>query len=165
MEIGVNVPNFGPGTRPDVLRSWAGTVEGLGFDLLMVSDHVVVTSDVAQQYPAPFYEPFTTLSWMAGITDRVRLGTTTLIVPYRHPPNSAAAHRRAGHRRGTARRRGHDRADPRRSGAAAHARRRDGGARPVHRRPARDPPSRDGPAGARHGRRQHQGAGMTPEDE
>jgi alkanesulfonate monooxygenase SsuD/methylene tetrahydromethanopterin reductase-like flavin-dependent oxidoreductase (luciferase family) len=85
VEIGVNVPNFGPGTRPGVLRSWARTVEGLGFDLLMVSDHVVVTPDVAQQYPAPFYEPFTTLSWLAGITERVRLGTTTLIVPYRHP--------------------------------------------------------------------------------
>ena len=40
----------------------------------MVSDHVVVTPDVAEQYPAPFYEPFTTLSWLAGVTSRVRLG-------------------------------------------------------------------------------------------
>jgi alkanesulfonate monooxygenase SsuD/methylene tetrahydromethanopterin reductase-like flavin-dependent oxidoreductase (luciferase family) len=85
VRIGVNVPNFGPGTEPDVLRRWAQTVEGLGFDLLMVSDHIVVTPDVAEQYPAPFYEPFTTLSWLAGITQRVRLGTTVLIVPYRHP--------------------------------------------------------------------------------
>jgi alkanesulfonate monooxygenase SsuD/methylene tetrahydromethanopterin reductase-like flavin-dependent oxidoreductase (luciferase family) len=68
-----------------VLRSWAQTVEGLGFDLLMVSDHIAVTPDVAEQYPAPFYEPFTTLAWLAGITSRVRLGTTVLIVPYRHP--------------------------------------------------------------------------------
>jgi alkanesulfonate monooxygenase SsuD/methylene tetrahydromethanopterin reductase-like flavin-dependent oxidoreductase (luciferase family) len=83
--MGVNVPNFGPGTDPGVLRSWARTVEGLGFDLLMVSDHVVITPDVAEQYPAPFYEPFTTLAWLAGVTERVRLGTTVLIVPYRHP--------------------------------------------------------------------------------
>jgi alkanesulfonate monooxygenase SsuD/methylene tetrahydromethanopterin reductase-like flavin-dependent oxidoreductase (luciferase family) len=60
-------------------------VEGLGFDLLMVSDHVAVTPDVARQYPAPFYEPFTTLSWLAGTTERIRLGTTVLVVPYRHP--------------------------------------------------------------------------------
>jgi hypothetical protein len=60
-------------------------VEGLGFDLLMVSDHIAVTPDVAEQYPAPFYEPFTTLAWLAGITSRVRLGTTVLVVPYRHP--------------------------------------------------------------------------------
>lgn len=85
MRIGVNVPNFGPGTDPATLRSWARTVEGLGFDLLMLSDHVAVTPDVAEQYPAPFYEPFTTLSWLAGVTDRIRLGTTVLIVPYRHP--------------------------------------------------------------------------------
>ncbi|MEV4120785.1 LLM class flavin-dependent oxidoreductase [Micromonospora sp. NPDC049645] len=85
MQIGVNVPNFAPGTDPDVLRQWAQTVEGLGFDLLMVSDHIAVTPDVAEQYPAPFYEPFTTLSWLAGVTSRVRLGTTVLIVPYRHP--------------------------------------------------------------------------------
>ena len=81
----MNVPNFGPGTNPDVLRRWALTVEGLGFDLLMVSDHIVVTPDVAQQYPAPFYEPFTTLSWLAGLTRRMRLGTTVIVVPYRHP--------------------------------------------------------------------------------
>lgn len=85
MEIGVNVPNFGPGTDPDVLRRWARTVEGLGYDLLMLSDHVVITPDVARQYPAPFYEPFTTLSWLAGVTDRIKLGTTVIIVPYRHP--------------------------------------------------------------------------------
>jgi len=83
--IGVNVPNFGPGTEPAVLRDWARTVEGLGFDLLMVSDHVVVTPDVAEQYPAPFYEPFTTLSWLAGLTERIKLGTTVLIAAYRHP--------------------------------------------------------------------------------
>jgi alkanesulfonate monooxygenase SsuD/methylene tetrahydromethanopterin reductase-like flavin-dependent oxidoreductase (luciferase family) len=85
VQIGVNVPNFGPGTDPGRLRGWARTVEGLGFDHLMVSDHVVVTPEVASQYPAPFYEPFTTLSWLAGITERIRLGTTVLVAPYRHP--------------------------------------------------------------------------------
>jgi len=85
VRLGVNVPNFGPGTSPDTLARWAQTVEGLGFDLLMVSDHIAVTPDVAEQYPAPFYEPFTTLAWLVGLTRRIRLGTTVLIVPYRHP--------------------------------------------------------------------------------
>ncbi|MFD3532776.1 LLM class flavin-dependent oxidoreductase [Streptomyces sp. NPDC058664] len=85
MKIGVNVLNFGPGTDPGVLRNWARTVEGLGFDLLMVSDHVAITPDVAERYPAPFYEPFTTLSWLAGLTTRIRLGTTVLVAPYRNP--------------------------------------------------------------------------------
>jgi alkanesulfonate monooxygenase SsuD/methylene tetrahydromethanopterin reductase-like flavin-dependent oxidoreductase (luciferase family) len=85
VRIGVNVPNFGPGTDPGRLRDWARTVEGFGYDLLMVSDHIAVTPDVAAQYPAPFYEPFTALSWLAGITGTIRLGTTVLIAPYRHP--------------------------------------------------------------------------------
>ena len=83
--MGVNVPNFGPGTTPGVLRRWAQAAEGLGFDLLMISDHIAVTADVAEQYPAPFYEPFTTLAWLAGVTGTIKLGTTVLIVPYRHP--------------------------------------------------------------------------------
>ncbi|MEW2624993.1 LLM class flavin-dependent oxidoreductase [Streptomyces sp. NPDC048106] len=85
MRLGVNVPNFGPGTDPGMLRDWARITEGLGYDLLMVSDHVVVTPDVAERYPEPFHEPFTTLSWLAGVTTTVRLGTTVLILPYRHP--------------------------------------------------------------------------------
>lgn len=85
MHLGVNVPNYGPGTDPGVLREWGRIVEGLGFDLLMVSDHVVITPDVAAWYPERFFEPFTTLSWLAGITTRVRLGTTVLVLPYRHP--------------------------------------------------------------------------------
>lgn len=85
MRLGVNVPNFGPGTDPDMLRRWALTAEGLGFDLLMISDHVVITRDVAEKYPAPFYEPFTTLAWLAGATTRIGLGTTVVVLPYRHP--------------------------------------------------------------------------------
>lgn len=86
MQLGVNVPNFGPGTDPGVLREWARVVAGLGFDLLMVSDHVAVTPDVAERYPEPFYDPFTTLSWLAGTGGgELRLGTTVLVLPYRHP--------------------------------------------------------------------------------
>jgi alkanesulfonate monooxygenase SsuD/methylene tetrahydromethanopterin reductase-like flavin-dependent oxidoreductase (luciferase family) len=48
----------------------AQAVEGLGFDLLMVSDHVAVTPDVAARYPAPLYEPFTTLAARTGRPDR-----------------------------------------------------------------------------------------------
>jgi alkanesulfonate monooxygenase SsuD/methylene tetrahydromethanopterin reductase-like flavin-dependent oxidoreductase (luciferase family) len=51
----------------------------------MVSDHVAITPDVAEQYPAPFYDPFTTLAWLAGITNKLWLGTTVLVLPYRHP--------------------------------------------------------------------------------
>ncbi|HEX5368424.1 MAG TPA: TIGR03619 family F420-dependent LLM class oxidoreductase, partial [Dehalococcoidia bacterium] len=85
MKVGVNILNFGPGVNPDALLSWAQIAEGLGYHSLMISDHVVITPSVAQRYPEPFYDPFTTLSWLAGQTTRVRLGTTVVVLPYRHP--------------------------------------------------------------------------------
>ena len=63
--------------------------EELGLDLLAVSDHIVVTPDVAGHYPAPFYDALTTLAYLAGTTDTIRLGTTILVVPYRHPLQTA----------------------------------------------------------------------------
>jgi probable F420-dependent oxidoreductase len=89
VRLGVNVPNFGPATSVDVLERWAHVAEGLGFDLLMMSDHVLVTEDVARTYPGPFHDPFTTLAWLAGRTERIRLGTTVLIMPYRQPALTA----------------------------------------------------------------------------
>lgn len=85
MRLGVNVPNFGPGTGPESLAGWVRFAEDTGFDLAMMSDHVAVTPDVAALYPPPFYDPFTTLAWLAGLTERIELGTTVAILPYRTP--------------------------------------------------------------------------------
>jgi probable F420-dependent oxidoreductase len=60
-------------------------VEALGYHLVMISDHVAVTPDVEERYPAPFYDPFVSLAWLAATTHRVELGTTVVILPYRSP--------------------------------------------------------------------------------
>lgn len=91
MKVGVNLINFGPSASPDVLRRWAGLTESLGYHLLMTSDHIAVTRDVGQRYPAPFYEPLSTLGWLAGITQRVAIGSTVIILPYRSPLETARA--------------------------------------------------------------------------
>lgn len=85
MKFGVNLINFGPGARPDSLIQWATLTETLGYHFLMTSDHLAVTPDVQERYPAPFYEPFTTLGWLAGVTRRIEIGTTVIVLPYRHP--------------------------------------------------------------------------------
>jgi probable F420-dependent oxidoreductase len=41
--------------------------------------------DVAALYPPPFYDPFTTLTWLAGETDHIELGTSVAILPFRSP--------------------------------------------------------------------------------
>ncbi|MBV2365203.1 TIGR03619 family F420-dependent LLM class oxidoreductase [Streptomonospora nanhaiensis] len=89
MRFGVNILNFTSGTTPDTLLRWARYAEERGFHSAMISDHVAITPDVAQVYPAPFYDPFTTLAWLAGQTRRVELGTTVAILPYRHPLHTA----------------------------------------------------------------------------
>ena len=89
MRVGINLINFGPGASPESLACTAELGEALGYHLVMISDHVVITPDVQGRYPAPFYDPFTTLGWLAGLTRRVELGTTVIIIPYRHPLETA----------------------------------------------------------------------------
>jgi probable F420-dependent oxidoreductase len=74
---------------PDALARWAALAEALGYHLVMISDHVAPTPDVAAKYPAPIYDPFTTLGWLAGTTRTIELGTTVIILPYRHPVQTA----------------------------------------------------------------------------
>ncbi len=74
-----------PGATPDALARWSQLAEALGYHFLMISDHVAITPDVQAQYPAPFYDPFVALSWLAGSTRKVELGTTVTVLPYRHP--------------------------------------------------------------------------------
>ena len=89
MKIGVNLLNWGPGVSPDALARTTALIEALGYHLVMISDHVAPTPDVAIKYPTPLYDPFTTLGWLAALTRRVELGTTVIILPYRHPIETA----------------------------------------------------------------------------
>jgi probable F420-dependent oxidoreductase len=89
MKVGVNLITFGPGASEDSLARWAGFVESTGYHFMMLGDHVTITADVQGRYPAPFYDPFTTLAWLAGLTRRVELGFTVIVVPYRHPLETA----------------------------------------------------------------------------
>jgi probable F420-dependent oxidoreductase len=84
VKFGLNVINFGPGASPASMKASVQWAEAAGFQLAMLSDHVAVTPDVARAYPAPFYEPFTALAWLAGLTSTIELGTTVIILPYRH---------------------------------------------------------------------------------
>jgi alkanesulfonate monooxygenase SsuD/methylene tetrahydromethanopterin reductase-like flavin-dependent oxidoreductase (luciferase family) len=85
IRLGVNVPNFGPEATAEALLDWARFAEDGGFDTLVVSDHVVLTDDVTALYPEPFQDPFVLLAWLAAQTAAVRLGTSVIVLPYRHP--------------------------------------------------------------------------------
>ncbi|MCH8744979.1 MAG: TIGR03619 family F420-dependent LLM class oxidoreductase [Chloroflexi bacterium] len=84
MKIGVNLINFGPGASPQSMQRWAQLAQALGYHLIMTSDHISITPDVQSRYPAPFYEPISTLGWLSGITTDIEIGTTVIIMPYRN---------------------------------------------------------------------------------
>ena len=91
VKIGLNLINFGPAADPARLQGWVDVAEGVGFHSLLTSDHIATTDDVNGRYPAPFYEPLSTLGWLAGATSRILIGTTVIVVPYRHPLETARA--------------------------------------------------------------------------
>lgn len=83
MKVGINLINFGPGANADSLARWTRLAETLRYHLIMTCDHIAITPEVHARYPAPFYEPFSTLGWLAGMTRDIEIGTTVIIVPYR----------------------------------------------------------------------------------
>jgi len=72
------------------IRDWAQAAEGLGFDFIEVSDHVLGADRKAlPNFEGPydvddaFHETFCTLSFIAGVTDKVGLASGILILPQR----------------------------------------------------------------------------------
>lgn len=91
MKLGVNLINFGPGATPESLEGWVHMAQQLGYHGLLTSDHVTITNDVSERYPAPFYEPHTVLGWLAAMTTDMMIGTTVSVLPYRSPVETARA--------------------------------------------------------------------------
>jgi probable F420-dependent oxidoreductase len=97
MEFGCHLPVYGPAATREVLIPFARRMEALGYDSLWASDHIVIPYAIASRYPysatgdfplppaTNFLEPLTALALVAGATERIRLGTTVLVLPHRHP--------------------------------------------------------------------------------
>ena len=85
MQIGIHLPHVGRKAGPEAIRRAAIQAEQLGFDDVWVSEHTILPRG-APYPPSPiFYDPVLTLTWAAAFTKRVKLGTTVLVLPMRHP--------------------------------------------------------------------------------
>lgn len=73
--FGLNLPTSAAPGRDPVAE--ARRAEELGFDFVSASDHPCGTH--------PTYETWTMLSWVAASTERIRIATRVLGVPYRNP--------------------------------------------------------------------------------
>jgi probable F420-dependent oxidoreductase len=87
VRIGVALPHYGSEASLERIVDIASGCEGLGFDSVWVSDHLMF--DLAKyggtDEPLGSLEPMTTLAVLARQTRRVRLGTMVLCNEFRHP--------------------------------------------------------------------------------
>ena len=84
MKLGVAVPNFGDNLSVAGMVMVAKEAEALGFDSLWVTDHMMVQRSSGTPYER-ILEPLEALSYLAGVTTRVQLGVSSLIIAMRNP--------------------------------------------------------------------------------
>jgi probable F420-dependent oxidoreductase len=85
MQLGIHLPHIGRKAGPDSIRRSAVQAEQLGFADVWVSEHIIVPKDGGYPPSPNFWDPVLTLAWAAAATSRVRLGTSVLVLPMRHP--------------------------------------------------------------------------------
>ena len=102
MRYGVHVNSGSSVTDPAVLRDMAQLAEDLGFSTILIGDHVVPARQIQTPFPLKIDDPpwavyqehdwpdcFVTLAYLAAATQRLRLGTSVILLPYRHPAVTA----------------------------------------------------------------------------
>jgi alkanesulfonate monooxygenase SsuD/methylene tetrahydromethanopterin reductase-like flavin-dependent oxidoreductase (luciferase family) len=95
MRYGFYLPTRGPTATRDGILALAREGERLGFHSAMVADHIVLPIESQSTYPYTLdgkhpsvgdaLETFSILGVVAGATERLRLVTSVLVLPYRNP--------------------------------------------------------------------------------
>ena len=86
MKIGFSLLNNWGIADAQALVGLAVRAEELGLDSVWVHDHVFNVGHVFDRIGGrPYYEPLTLLSFVAARTQRIRLGTSVLVLPYHNP--------------------------------------------------------------------------------
>jgi probable F420-dependent oxidoreductase len=90
MKLGVVFPQTEIGADPAVIKDYAQTAEGLGYDYLLVFDHVLGANpdrpggwQGPYTYKDSFHEPFVLFGYLAGLTQKLELVTGIIILPQR----------------------------------------------------------------------------------
>jgi probable F420-dependent oxidoreductase len=97
MHFGVSLPGRGPLATPEALTKLAEKADALRYSSIFVTDHVVIPTTNNSTYPySPtgrfatewtngYLEPIAMMGVLVGLTSRVKIGTSVLVVPYRNP--------------------------------------------------------------------------------
>jgi probable F420-dependent oxidoreductase len=97
MDIGVGTMTRGECATRAGYTAVAERAERLGFGFISVNDHIVIPGDIASRYPyseegqwpgrtaGECLDQLAALAFLAGRTERIRLLTSVMVVPQRHP--------------------------------------------------------------------------------
>ena len=97
MKFGVFLPVSGRAASRRTLMQAAQRAEALGYDSVWAADRVVMPWTINTPYPyskeasfivppdRPFFDTLTCLAFLAGCTEKIQLGMSVMVLPYRHP--------------------------------------------------------------------------------
>jgi probable F420-dependent oxidoreductase len=95
--LGFQVATNGPLAGRERIGETIMLLERLGYACAIVTDHVAIPYAIRSAQPysgggrstlvptSDYFEPVATLSFIAGRTRRIRIGTSVLVLPYRNP--------------------------------------------------------------------------------
>jgi probable F420-dependent oxidoreductase len=83
MKYGIAIRNMGPQSTRAAIVACARAAEQFGFDAVFVSDHLALPPDDVEGSGGRYLEVLATLAFLAGATERIRLGVSVLVLPYR----------------------------------------------------------------------------------
>lgn len=101
MDIGLFAPLGNGNASAEILCSLGREAEDRGFESIWVPEHVVLFDDYESRYPyaadgrfpgggdTGLLEPLTALTYLAAVTNRIRLGSGICLVPQRNPVYTA----------------------------------------------------------------------------
>ena len=88
--VGALFPTTEIGNDPVVIRDYAQTVEGLGYDHMLFFEHVLGANAESPQakgkpweHTTPYHEPFTLFGYLAAATTSIELATCIMVLPLR----------------------------------------------------------------------------------
>jgi len=98
LHFGLDVGIYGRLATRDCIFELTELAETSGFESIWLADHVIFPTRFASKYPysptgafptdqtqEPLLEPMATMGVIVGATQRVKIGTAVLVMPYRNP--------------------------------------------------------------------------------
>jgi len=84
VKFGYILPNYGDKISARQLVELSRTCEEVGFDSVWATDHIIMPTELREPY-GQLLEPLITLASVASATERLRVGTSCIVLPQRNP--------------------------------------------------------------------------------